>query len=141
MKSKKSLYMGTTKISAQQTVGELVGELVKAGALSVNTDYQRGQVTGIKWVMKVNGIETLFDMPARVEPLLRLIRDLDQARRTAWRQLLRWVQAQNALIDVGMVQPAEVYYAFVVPPGSNQTLFELALQTQFKQLAAPVERI
>lgn len=134
---KKSLYMGSTKIDAEKTASEIVAELVRAGATSVNTDYQNGQIKGLRWVMKINGADALFDMPARVQPIEKLISDKFQARRVAWRQLLRWVQAQNAMIETGMVQPAEVYFAYAVHPGTNRTFFEHALETQFKMLPSP----
>lgn len=85
--------MGTTKVGPQQTAGEVVSELVKAGATSINTDYKNGKISGIRWIMRVGSSQVLFDMPIRIEPVLKKIGDRDQAERTAWRQLLRWVQA------------------------------------------------
>lgn len=128
--------MGSTKISAQQTAGELVGELVKAGASSVNTDYKGGKISGLRWIMRVGGVDALFEIPIRVEPILKKLggQDTAQAERVAWRQLLRWVQAQNAMIEVGMAQPGEVYLAYAVDPRTNRTIFDQLLTTQFKAL-------
>jgi hypothetical protein len=133
------MYMGTTSISSAQTAGEIISELVRCGANSINTDYKNGVISGIRWVMPVAGMPVLFEMPIRVEPVLKKMggRDREQAERTAWRQLLRWVQAQNALIEVGMAQAGEIYLAYMVNPGSNQTLFEHMLNTQFKALPPP----
>jgi hypothetical protein len=133
----RNLYMGTTKIDAQKTAGEIIAELVKAGATSINTDYKNGVISGLRWVMKVNGHNAVFDMPVRVEPIAKLIRDRDQAVRVAWRQLLRWVQAQNAMIQTGMVQASEVFFAYHVPAGDDRTLFQIAIESQFKALPAP----
>jgi hypothetical protein len=136
---KQTMYMGTTTISPAQTAGEIISELVRAGANSINTDYSNGRISGIRWIMKIGTVPVLFEMPIRVDPVLKQMggRDREQAERTAWRQLLRWVQAQNALIEVGMVQAGEVYLAYMVNPGTNQTLFEHMLDTQFKALPAP----
>ena len=134
---KKSIYMGSTSIDPQQTAGEIISELVRAGANSIQTDYENGVVVGLRWVMRINGHDALFNMPARVKALQRIIRDPAQARRTAWRQLLRWVQAQNAMIETGMVQASEVYFAYHVPAGQDQTLFDIAMERQFKALPAP----
>lgn len=135
---RKQIYMGTTKIEAGHTAAEIIAELVKAGATSVNTDYKAGKIEGIRWIMMVNGNATLFQMPARVEPVVKLLGNREQGTRTAWRQLLRWVQAQNAMIDVGMVQAAEVYFAYHVPKGVEKTLFEMAIESpKFKLLRAP----
>jgi hypothetical protein len=136
MRSKKQIYMGTTRIDAQRTAAEIVAELVKAGATSVNTDYEDRQINGLRWIMKVGGRDTVFDMPARVDPIAKIIRDRDQATRVAWRQLLRWVQAQNAMIECGMVQAAEVYFAYLVPDGATETVYQRAMSHGLKQLAA-----
>ena len=159
MASRKTLYMETTSIDVQKTVGEITSELVKAGATSVNTDYAANKITGLRWVMKISGQDIVFDMPARIEPVYVIFAQrkghktgrapnnsivypplMDQAERVAWRQLLRWVQSQLAMIDTGMVQAAEVFMPYiVVNPQTNQTLFQRMQETQFKfkQLEAP----
>lgn len=148
----KTLYMETTAVPADRTAGEICAELVKAGATQINTSYDAGRVTGLKWVMRINGIDALFSMPARVDPIEKILRSRsrktwlsdkekrvlrEKAERIAWRQLLRWVQAQNAMIETGMVQAGEVFFAYSVHPQTGQTLFEYALETQFKALPAP----
>jgi hypothetical protein len=63
---------------------------------------------------------------------------MEQAERVAWRQLLRWVQAQLAMIDTGMVRTEEVFMPYiVVNAATNQTLFERMVETQFKMLEGP----
>lgn len=133
----RTLYMGTTSIDATKTASEITAELVKAGATSINTDYKAGKVCGLRWVMKVNGKDVLFDMPVRIEPISKLIRDRAQAERVAWRQLLRWVQAQNAMIETGMVQAVEVYLPYRVDPHTGVTLFQFMMDNQFKMLPSP----
>lgn len=147
-----TLYMETTSIDAQRTAGEVISEMVSAGANQIATTYDQGRVIGLRWVMKVNGIDQLFEMPARVEPVFKVLNgrrkfdwdrkqkapdDRAQAERVAWRQLLRWVQAQNAMITTGMVKPEEVYVAYWIPPGAERTLFQHLSDTQFKALPAP----
>src|SRR6185369_11311812 len=108
------------EVPAERTAGEVIAELVKAGATQVNTEYSGGVITGLRWIMRVNGLDVLFAMPARVEPVYKiLVRRLQnnnsftgsptqeealraKARRVAWRQLLRWTQAQMAMIECGM---------------------------------------
>jgi hypothetical protein len=136
-RNKSGIFMGTTDVDVTKTVGQIISELVKAGASSVNMDYQGGSVRGIRWVMQVNGHNAVFDMPARVDAIQKKIPNLEQARKVAWRQLLRWVEAQNAMIACGMVQAAEVFFAYHVPAGQEQTLFEIAMESGFKKLAPP----
>lgn len=155
MKSK-VLYMETTGIAPERSAAEVSSELIKAGATQINTSYNAGKIVGLRWVMRVNGVEALFEMPARVEPIYRIFaarkghktgRDTsgkavygdlyEKAERVAWRQLLRWVQAQNAMIETGMVQPMEVFTAYYIRPGDSRTLGQWLLETQFKALTAP----
>jgi hypothetical protein len=149
----KTLFMETTEVPAERTAAEVSAELIKAGATQINTSYENGKVIGIKWIMRINGIEALFQMPARIEPIYRILskrragntgRSTDgklyypdlwtKAERVAWRQLLRWTQAQNAMIETGMVQAAEVFFAYSVHPSTGQTLFEHVVETQYKAL-------
>lgn len=155
--AKNTLYMETTTIDVGKTAGEITSELVRAGATSVNTDYADGKITGLRWVMKISGQDIVFDMPARIEPVYVVFSQrkghktgrmpngeivykalMDQSERVAWRQLLRWVQSQLAMIETGMVQAAEVFMPYiVVNAATNQTLFQRMQETQFKQLEAP----
>lgn len=147
--SKHKLFMETTAVEASRTAQEISHELVSAGATSINTDYKDGKLQGLRWIMCVNGSDLVFDMPARVEPVFKIIngrrswptgwavRDLQQAERVAWRQLLRWVQAQNALISTGMVKPEEVYSPYMIVNGAGQTLFQMLTESKFKMLEAP----
>jgi len=146
--AKNRLFMETTKIGADQSAAEIVRELVAHGARSINTDYDDGRVVGLRWVMRVSGNDVLFDMPARVDAVRKLLlrettgnarRLVDEkAERIAWRQLLRWVQAQLAFIDCGMAQTAEVFMPYIVlNPGTNQRLFDTMMESQFKALPTP----
>lgn len=148
--SKNRLFMETTAIEPTRTAGEITSELVRAGATSINTDYSGGNVAGLRWVMRINGQDAVFDMPVRVEPVFKIIQgrraqnrgkyaaaDREQSHRVAWRQLLRWVQAQSAMIQTGMVEAVEVYLPYLVIPGTERTLFQKMAETQFRALPAP----
>lgn len=150
--SKKTLFMETTTIDPTRTAGEIMSLLVQCGASQIATTYQNGVMNGLRWIMRVNGIEQLFEMPARVDPIFNILNgrrkyswdrtqkaadDRIQAERVAWRQLLRWVQAQTAMIQTGMVCAEEVYTAYWIPPGTDRTLFQHLVESQFKALPAP----
>lgn len=147
---RKGLYMETTSIPWRRTIGEIIAELVRSGATSINTDYEAGKISGLRWIMQVNGESVLFDMPVRIEPVFKVLQgrrkrradrktetDREQAEQVAWRQLLKWVQAQNAMIETGMVQAAEVYLPYLVTnTRTGQTLFERMTESRFKMLEA-----
>lgn len=50
--------------------------------------------------------------------------DEDKARRVAWRQIYRWVQAQLALVDTEMVKVEEVFFPYIQTKNGH-TLYEL----------------
>ena len=61
------------------------------------------------------------------------------AKRVAWRQILRWVQAQLAMIDTGMVKSEEVFlpYAMVNASDGQKTMYEAMAERKFMALPAP----
>ena len=140
-----SLYMETTKIAAERTAGEIQQLLAQAGASQVVTEYnqQTREITGLRWTMEVYGQTIPFAMPARVQPVYEALRKRisprnrarkedqlqDQAKRVAWRQLLRWVQAQLAMIGTGMVRAEEIFLPYIeIAPG--RTMFQQLAETR-----------
>lgn len=149
MPKKPAIYMETTEIPMQRTVTEVSLCLVQAGATTVSMKYEGSKIVGLTWGMRINGKEVHFAMPARVEPVYKLLcarrsasidnaadkRIRAQAERVAWRQLLRWVQAQVAMIDVGMVQSAEVFMPYMTQ-SDGRTFFEYFESQQLRLPAA-----
>lgn len=154
MSKTNTLYMESTEISATQTAGEITALLVRVGARQITMDYaEGGKLTGFHFLLVIGGLPHPFRMPVRVEGVYRILqarrnswdrskyeaRDRVQAERVAWRQLLRWIQAQLAMIDAGMVETREVFLPYIVDQ-SGQTLFEVFEETRFKALPAAKER-
>ena len=143
--------METTEIPAERTAGEITALLVAAGARRIAMDYgEGGKVVGMNFTLLVGGLPYPFKMPVRTESVQKIFKerrrqtmkwraqefedkDREQAERVAWRQLLRWVQAQMAMVDAGMVQAREVFAPYLLEP-SGRTLFEFLEETRFKAL-------
>jgi len=150
MPQKRTLFMETTEVPAERTAADISSVLIQSGASQIATDYEQGKITGLRWSMRVCGRDLLFAMPARVEPIYEILRkrrsgpmfDADKeklrakAARVAWRQLLRWTQAQMAMIECGMAEPSEVFLPYLQTPG-GQSLFEAFKGSEFKMIAAP----
>ena len=85
-----------------------------------------GTITALRFVLPIGkGGSALFSLPVRKDALVQELRgDKAQAERTAWRQLLRWVEAQLAMIDVGMVEATEVYAPYMTT-ADGRTLYQL----------------
>ena len=134
-----SLYMETTMIPAEKTAAEITHLLVDTGADQIYSRYANKKVVGLSFTLSFQGKSVPFCLPVRTKPIFDHLQkkrapvyrdrkkpfDLEQAERVAWRQLYRWVQAQLALIDTGMVQPVEVFMPYYeVAPGV--TMFQKA---------------
>ena len=149
MKSK--LHMETTKIDPIKTMGEISECLVAIGAKKIVTEYENGEPVGLFFIVPVDDIgnEWPFTLPANVEPIYKIlsdrrqnykedgdIRDREQAKRTAWRLILRWVQAQTAMIQLGMVKTQEVFLPYLRRE-DGRTLFQQIESKGLKLLSGP----
>ena len=151
--TKKTLFMETTEVPAERTAAEIITELVKAGATQVNTEYAQGEIVGLRWIMRIAGNDALFAMPARVEPVYKILlkrrRDgyrssvqdaiRQQSRRVAWRQLLRWTQAQLAMIECGMTEAGEVFFPYLQTP-AGVSIFDTFKENGLRMLPAPEQK-
>ncbi len=147
-----NLYMETTKIGVEKTVNEIGCLLAEAGARAILTEYDGNRkISSLSFKLQVGDRMLPFNLPARIKPVFTCLQkkrspkyrdrkskeDLAQAERVAWRQLLRWAQAQLALIDTGMVSADEVFLPYI-QTGMNQTLYEKLLSSgQLGRLALP----
>ena len=132
--AQKTLYMGTTKIDPMKNAGEIMKALQESGAQQIVTEFDtQRDVTGMRFTLVVGSVIWAFSLPVRWEPLLRRVgNDKARAKRVAWRQLLRWVQAQLALIETGMVRPEEVYAPYRLLP-DGRTLGQALLSAPLAQ--------
>lgn len=143
-------FMWTTNIPVSKTIAELSSTLVAAGARHISQTYgESGHITGLSFMLHVDGLPVYFKLPARTERLFERINgqrkrqqtqhaedDRRQAEKIAWRQLLRWTEAQCALCETGMVQAHEVFLPYA-QDRTGKTLFENLQAGKFKALSAP----
>ena len=138
------IFMATTKIPAEKTAGEISTLLSKSGMVKyIQTEYGAGDIMGISFIVMAGDQKVPFRLPARCQPVLdamkkdrhtpKHLHNPEQARRVAWRQILRWVQAQMALIEVGMVDIKEVFMPYLMI-SKEQTLYERLQGQNFMML-------
>ncbi len=140
--------MGSTEVEASRTIGEITAYLLRMGANQISTQYddKTREPIALYFSLTVRGNMIPFTLPARVEPVFKIIngggygrdkfRDMTQAKRVAWRQIYRWIQAQLALIETGMVTADEVLMPYIqVAP--NETLYQRAVAGGFQKLLPP----
>ncbi len=138
---RKTLFMETTKISVSQTVGEIQRILGEYGASSILIDYENGEPIAIMFEIKLHGKTPSFELPCRWQPIkdhldekyppqeytysgqLKQRNNIEQSKRVAWRQILRWVEAQLALVETKMVKIQEIFLPYLIT--NNGTLYNL----------------
>ena len=121
----------TTKIEESQSLGEIMGALAKAGARKIMVDYDdQGLPCGLTFGLETAAGPMGFALPANVDGMMAVFAkqkvkpDVQQARRTAWRNVRDWIMAQLAMIETGMVQTEEVFLPYMVNR-EGQTLFQV----------------
>lgn len=135
-------YMATTKISPDQTAVEIQKLLGQKGARQILSEYENGEIVAISFLIDAEPKEIAFRLPLRWQDCLETMKrdpktpnhlcKSDQAKRTAWRVILRWLQAQFALIDSGMATLTEVMLPYARM--GEQTLYERMIEEKFRKL-------
>lgn len=117
----------TTTIAATKTVGEIQTLLTKAGAdqITVRNNKEREPAA---LIFELGG--EMYILPCRADAILKTLqkdrsipakyRTPEQALRVAWRIILVWVEAQVAIIQVGMVDMQEVMLPYMVLDEAKQ---------------------
>lgn len=129
----------TTTVEAGRTIGEITSLLVQKKALSINTDYdEKGRATALTFVIRVGDNQIPFRMSPNVDGVRRKLpntSDVARAERVAWRILLRWVEAQMAMVESTQAEMGQVFLPYAVKPDGN-TVWQSFQQSNTKQLGA-----
>jgi hypothetical protein len=107
----------TTTVEAGRTVGEIIGLLAAKKAVSINTDYQEGKATAITFVIRVGENLVPFRLAPQIQGVAQKLpnkRDIVRAERVAWRILLRWVEAQLAMVESLQAEMGQVFLPYAV---------------------------
>lgn len=114
----------TTKKRPEETIGEIQNLLKDFGVRSVLSDYDdTGNITSMSFEINIDGRFISFRLPTDWRPVLEFMKqddtpgsfcNEDQARRTAWRQVYHWIDAQLALVRVNMVTFKTVFLPYAV---------------------------
>ncbi|MBF6606985.1 MAG: hypothetical protein IVW53_15570 [Chloroflexi bacterium] len=108
----------------------------KARRITFDSD-DEGQAIGIEFSVVVQGTTLAFRLPVRLDNAAKLVKQSyvslgrgiskdalrDQAYRTAWANIRDWIEAQCALIDIGMVRTEEVFLPYLLNQ-EGKTYFE-----------------
>ena len=112
---------------------EILVELDSIGAVDIAVAQQGDRIRGLTWALRLsNRARMQFVAMPRVEPVYQdLVRRrlcvsdrFNTAYTYAWRHFHRWIKAQVAMIETGMLEPAEPFVAFAVFSDTGCSLFD-----------------
>lgn len=119
----------TTKIDCYQSIGEIQGALTKNGARKIMIDYDNtGLPVGIAFAIQTGQQAQVFILPANINGVMAVFKkqnlkaDMEQAKRTAWRNVRDWIMAQLAFIESGNVQMDEIFLPYL--SDGKKTLYQ-----------------
>lgn len=118
----------TTKIEAEQTIGEIQRMLSGHGVTAMMTEYDGRNVSAVSFKMNIDGRTMGFKMPCNWRAVREIFNRPDHARRlkcrldqrdeqairTAWRIVRDWVEAQLSLVDINMVTVPQVFLPYAI---------------------------
>lgn len=127
----KSIHMETTTIAATKTIAEIQNWLMDIHSIKAfQAKVEDGQVVAVAFIMEVCGERVPFQLPAKTEAVFEYLqrkrssrmrskplavkKDREQALKVAWRQVLRWVQAQVSMISIGQIEAAEAFMPYAM---------------------------
>jgi hypothetical protein len=133
----------------EKIFAELQQTLAANGAKQISYEYtDDGKVHGVAFAVKIHDQLIRVKLPARVEQAQAVLKrqwddgkishkrgrentyGYEQAYRVAWRNILDWVQAQMALLEIGMAKIEEVFLPYMQDQ-EGLTLFERMEQRGF----------
>lgn len=134
----------TTKVPVSQSMGEVIGALTRRGVTRISTVFDsEGAPAGIGFSMKTDYGHRDFELPVRVEGVLRAMTadkqvprtqcNTAQAARVAWRIAKDWLAAQAALIDAELASLDEVMLPYMVN-AKGQTAYSIMRAGAMKEL-------
>lgn len=115
----------TTKIEAEQTIGEIQRMLSAHGVTAMMTEYDGRNVSAVSFKMRIEDRTMGFKMPCNWRSVRGIFNEDpeicrtklntdEQAIRCAWRIIHTWVKAQLALVEVNMVTIPQVFLPYAI---------------------------
>lgn len=138
----------TSQVPASRSVQYIENKLVVHGAKQIMKEYDdEKRLSGICFIINVDGKEWPFKLPARMEQCEAIFRarvkkptqDTEkrikaQAERTSWKLLSDWVDIQMSLIELGQAEFLEIFLPYAYDVVQKKTFFEKLKEINYKGL-------
>lgn len=133
----------TTTIPVQKTIHEMQGMLVAAGALEISLRYVDGKAVGLTFTAPTQYGPQQFILPVDVDVVRAVLLkgkpraakadskpySYEQAERVAWRVARSWLEAQLAMIQIGLAKIDQIMLPYM-NVGGKQTVYDNYLESQ-----------
>lgn len=129
---RKNIKNYTSTLSLNKSLTKIQKLLANKGAEKIMIDYKDGEPIGIAFAISTPKGTMPIKLPSRFENVAKVMFNKDwewlsqsrkdQSKRTAWKNLLDWIDAQLALLETEMVKMEEIFLPYVVM--GDQTIFE-----------------
>lgn len=134
----------TTTIPASKTIAEMQEMLRRMGALEVSLRYADGAATGLSFTAPTQYGPQHFILPVDVDAVRTVLLkgkprtakasskaySVEQAERVAWRIARSWLEAQLAMITVGLAKIDQIMLPYMNVGGGGQTVYDKYLESQ-----------
>jgi len=138
----------TSQQSAMRSICLIEAKLAAKGANQIVKFYDGfGGVESIAFMIKIDGHEMPFKLPAKVDECKKILkakvkrpnttiykRIAAQAERTAWKIILDWVDVQMTMIELSQAEFMQVFMPYLYDHSKRQTYFEKIKETGFQKL-------
>jgi hypothetical protein len=127
----------TSEVPSSRSVLHIEERLVQNKAKNIMKIYDEGRLTGIAFIISINGNDYPFKLPARIDRVEKVLMKTyrrphkgtakkvkDQAERTSWKILADWVDIQMALVELDQAELLEVFMPYLYNHKNETTFFD-----------------
>ncbi len=139
----------TSDVPVSRSIGKIFDRLVQCGATNITQTIEDKSITGITFTLEVKGKTVLFKLPSNSDKVRDiLVNEIklkknhpqyentvrtreEQARKTAWKILVDWIEAQLSLITLEQAKPEQVFLPYLYDAKRDITLFQMIDDNNF----------
>lgn len=136
----------SSEVPASRSISMLEDVLIKAGCTEIRKIVEEKMISGIFFILPVNGMTLTFNMEAKVNQVYKKMIDtyqksptstqqaatLKQAERCAWKNLYELVQLQLDMISLDQVEIMQVLLPYLTD--GSQTFYQKIKASNYKLL-------
>ncbi len=137
----------TSQVPVDRTISLIERELAKFGATNILKNYEAGEVTSISFTIfdPLSSKLILIKLPVKIKAVEDVLfkkykrirnssikKTRDQARRTAWRLVLDWVQVQLSMMEMNQAEMTQIFLPYIWD--GQKTFYEALKENNFKAL-------